>query len=54
MTGSCSVIWRSEIYFFGGYGGESKTPTGRVLKLSEGALKKLGSVGPFFVGGACG
>ena len=33
---------------------ETKTPTGSVLKLSKGALKNLGNVGTFFVGGACG
>ena len=42
------------MYFFGGYVGETMTPTESVLKLSEGALKFLGNVGTFFVGGACG
>ena len=54
VHGTCSIVWRSEVYFFGGFYYEDETLDMNILKLSDKTLQFLGVLETFFSYGACG
>ena len=54
VHGTCSVLWKGEIYFFGGFYYSDESPDKYILKLIDNTLQLLGTLETYFVYGACG